>query len=387
MQLLNQEKPLGLQDFLFWVFKVITRTNLTENGGGFRVKLMPPDENNTQTTPPLSTKPGPPPVTSPPLGTPFTPQPVQPAAPQPPFQPAAQQPIPTTTGNHAGFWIRLAALYLDFALVSLPVAILSWATALLAKLAGLGSLGITGILWIPALLVWIFFLYMVATHGATPGKMIFGMKIVKNGQAPGWGGALMREIVGRFVSSLILGIGYIMVAFTQNKRGLHDMIAGTEVVFTTPLGKGKKILAIVVLVLFLILPPLLMGLGVFSVAKFFSNSSNSSVQTDVSFKGPSVTSNSATEENSPESQAVKNYVTKVGQGLSGYKAQNGDWPKFSSSEYDEITSGEPSASQGRSAVGFGEELTFGVEYSTGQWCWSSKSNEVTLVGKGQACSI
>jgi uncharacterized RDD family membrane protein YckC len=34
------------------------------------------------------------------------------------------------------------------------------------------------------------------------------------------------------ISGLILFIGFIMVAFTEKKQGLHDMIAGTLVVRT-----------------------------------------------------------------------------------------------------------------------------------------------------------
>jgi uncharacterized RDD family membrane protein YckC len=36
----------------------------------------------------------------------------------------------------------------------------------------------------------------------------------------------------KFISALILGIGFLMVAFTDRKRGLHDMIAGTLVIKT-----------------------------------------------------------------------------------------------------------------------------------------------------------
>jgi uncharacterized RDD family membrane protein YckC len=35
-------------------------------------------------------------------------------------------------------------------------------------------------------------------------------------------------------SALILGIGFIMVAFTERKQGLHDMMAGTLVVHGKP---------------------------------------------------------------------------------------------------------------------------------------------------------
>ena len=36
----------------------------------------------------------------------------------------------------------------------------------------------------------------------------------------------------KIISALILFIGFIMVAFTEKKQGLHDMIAGTLVVRT-----------------------------------------------------------------------------------------------------------------------------------------------------------
>ena len=55
----------------------------------------------------------------------------------------------------------------------------------------------------------------------------------------------MAEALGRnlaeILSALILGIGYIMVAFTAKKQGLHDMIAGTLVVkkgSTTPMASA-----------------------------------------------------------------------------------------------------------------------------------------------------
>jgi uncharacterized RDD family membrane protein YckC len=38
------------------------------------------------------------------------------------------------------------------------------------------------------------------------------------------------RVPGRVLSALIFGAGFIMAAFTERKRGLHDMIAGTYVV-------------------------------------------------------------------------------------------------------------------------------------------------------------
>ncbi len=45
-----------------------------------------------------------------------------------------------------------------------------------------------------------------------------------------YGRAAKREILGKFVSSILLGIGYLMVAFDSQKQGLHDKIADTYVI-------------------------------------------------------------------------------------------------------------------------------------------------------------
>lgn len=37
------------------------------------------------------------------------------------------------------------------------------------------------------------------------------------------------RVLAYFIDTIILLIGYIMVAFTERKQGLHDMLAGTLV--------------------------------------------------------------------------------------------------------------------------------------------------------------
>ena len=40
-----------------------------------------------------------------------------------------------------------------------------------------------------------------------------------------------RETVGRFLCSLSIGIGYIIVGFDREKRGIHDMLCDTRVIY------------------------------------------------------------------------------------------------------------------------------------------------------------
>ena len=48
-------------------------------------------------------------------------------------------------------------------------------------------------------------------------------------RTPKWR-AVLREVIGKFLSKLILGIGYLLVAVDSRKQGLHDKIADTYVI-------------------------------------------------------------------------------------------------------------------------------------------------------------
>ena len=76
-----------------------------------------------------------------------------------------------------------------------------------------------------------YYAWFHASHSmATPGKMAVGIKVVR---LSGERISLARGI-GRYfatiLSGLILGIGFLMAAFTDRKQALHDMICDTLVV-------------------------------------------------------------------------------------------------------------------------------------------------------------
>ena len=77
----------------------------------------------------------------------------------------------------------------------------------------------------------VIYLWMVATKGQSPGKMAVKIKIVRmDGVSLGFGGVLIREIIGKFVSGLVIFLGYIWILFDDKRQGWHDKIAGTYVV-------------------------------------------------------------------------------------------------------------------------------------------------------------
>lgn len=78
---------------------------------------------------------------------------------------------------------------------------------------------------------WIVVLILVATRGQSPGKMVIGIKIVKtDGRSIGFGTTLLREIIGKIISSIIILLGYIWILFDGQRQGWHDKIASTYVV-------------------------------------------------------------------------------------------------------------------------------------------------------------
>lgn len=77
----------------------------------------------------------------------------------------------------------------------------------------------------------IYYIYVpLRTNGQTLGKKLTGIRIRKADESPLTAGTLfLREFIGKFISTILLLIGYLM-ALGQQKRALHDYLAGTVVV-------------------------------------------------------------------------------------------------------------------------------------------------------------
>jgi uncharacterized RDD family membrane protein YckC len=77
---------------------------------------------------------------------------------------------------------------------------------------------------------WLYEAFMLSSpYQATLGKMIFGMKVTDlSGNRISFARATGRHFA-KWLSGIILCIGYIMVALTERKQGLHDILAETLV--------------------------------------------------------------------------------------------------------------------------------------------------------------
>ena len=95
------------------------------------------------------------------------------------------------------------------------------------------SLGITFAILFPVVyFIWFLTLFR---KGLTPGKKLLGLQVVNHqtGEIPGFGKMFLREVVGRFLSGLFLGLGYLWALFDKNAQAWHDKLAGTVVIKTS----------------------------------------------------------------------------------------------------------------------------------------------------------
>ncbi len=74
--------------------------------------------------------------------------------------------------------------------------------------------------------------FFLKKFAATPGKMALGMKVVRSDGSALTTGRIIGRYFAEWLSSLILGIGYLMAAFDDERRTLHDRICDTRVIHT-----------------------------------------------------------------------------------------------------------------------------------------------------------
>jgi uncharacterized RDD family membrane protein YckC len=68
--------------------------------------------------------------------------------------------------------------------------------------------------------------------GKSLGKMLTGLRIVKaDGSPPSLGSLLIRHLVGYPLTVLTFGLGFLLAVFSQKGLALHDLLAGTVVVY------------------------------------------------------------------------------------------------------------------------------------------------------------
>lgn len=145
----------------------------------------------------------------------FGPAPDEPAGGDAPRPAAAQSSIAPPAAvamPRAGFWIRMAALFIDCVLIGVVMGILNPPDQLwLIGLAGYGAL-------------------MWKLKGTTVGGIVCGIRVVRRDGGPiNWDTAIVRAL-GCFLSLVVAGLGFLWIVFDPERQAWHDKIAGTLVI-------------------------------------------------------------------------------------------------------------------------------------------------------------
>lgn len=141
-----------------------------------------------------------------------------------------------TDSPKAGFWIRFVASMIDGLILGavqfIIGLVLGFAGGSVSDFDMGGAVVMLTITWLCSMAVSItYYVFFTGYNGQTPGKMALRIQVVRTDGTPmNYGRAFLREIIGKFVSALILGVGYLMAAFDRDKQALHDRIAGTYVI-------------------------------------------------------------------------------------------------------------------------------------------------------------
>ena len=157
----------------------------------------------------------------------------------------------------AGFWIRLVATCID----GLILMVLSGGGGHLARITGLSKkLGVNPItdptklvqngkinpemmmallgalvlgLAISLIIGFFYFGWFYKNKGGSPGKLMVGLRVenFETKENIGYFSAFLRDYIGKFISGpMTLWIGYIMAGLRSDKKAIHDMLMGTQVV-------------------------------------------------------------------------------------------------------------------------------------------------------------
>lgn len=153
---------------------------------------------------------------------------------------------------YAGFWRRVLAYIVDAIVIGIASGVVNFALTMILGLLGLAvdpntldpndpaaqkTLMIVGVAMIGIILPisivgqWLYFALMESSSNqGTLGKMALQLKVTGlDGNRITFGRATGRYFA-KYISALVLLIGFIMVGLSARKQGLHDKIAGSLVI-------------------------------------------------------------------------------------------------------------------------------------------------------------
>jgi uncharacterized RDD family membrane protein YckC len=139
-------------------------------------------------------------------------------------------------GHYAGFASRFAAFAVDVVVLSAGFLLILAAVNFVISIATGKSVNYNrGDLWVVVgYVVWtfIYFAHWWGLNGKTPGGGLFGVQVLTDEGGDVSGRRAMGRTLAFPLSFLILCLGFLGILLGDRRRALHDVIAGTVVVYS-----------------------------------------------------------------------------------------------------------------------------------------------------------
>lgn len=156
------------------------------------------------------------------------------AVPEPPPAGAGRKRV-EMTGRYAGLVTRLLANALDaLVVVASFVAVTGSVAFVLDMVFGVDvSPDEASVAWLAGATVWSFLLLWasLAVTGRTPGGAVLGLRVVSRDGSPLPPARSAARVVVQPVSASLFGLGYVGIVLDRERRALHDLVAGSTVVY------------------------------------------------------------------------------------------------------------------------------------------------------------
>lgn len=137
--------------------------------------------------------------------------------------------------KYAGFWIRVLAVIIDSIIIGIvfyPILHAMFPTRTIMMSEFDSSYVNDPASGVRSVVLMIYSILMLHYYDATIGKRMLGLKVTSvDGKKPAVLDIVIRETIGKFLSAIVFGIGFITVGVDPKKQGWHDKLAKTVVVY------------------------------------------------------------------------------------------------------------------------------------------------------------